>query len=425
MGWGEKAITSLKHAWNAFISIDQTQQYAAPGPSYSRRPDRSRLNFSNEKSIIASIYTRLGIDVSAVDIRHVRLDDNDRYTDDIKSNLNDCLKISPNIDQGPRAFRQDIAMTLFDKGVVAIVPVDTTFDPLQTGGYDIQSLRVGEIIQWKPQHVQVRLYDERTGVKKDVWLAKSFVAIVENPMYSVMNEPSSTLQRLIRKLNLLDLIDEQSGSGKLDIIVQLPYTIRSETRKKQAEERRQAIEVQLKDAQYGVAYVDATEKITQLNRPVTNNLLDQIQMLTERLYAELGMTTDVISGTANELTMLNYHNRSIIPVLDAITEAMRRTFLTKTGRSQGQSVKYLWDPFKLVPLSALPDMADRFVRNKILSSNEFRDIIGRKPDSDPNSDKLINHNLPLDQQQSTPQPAPQPAQQLDQPPQGGGQNGSA
>jgi|SRR3954463_14728097 hypothetical protein len=432
MGWGGKLLSSLKHGWNAFAPAGQLQLIQAPGPGYSRRPDRARLNFSNEKSIISSIYTRLSIDIAAVNIRHVRLDSNGRYTDDMPSSLNDCLQVQPNTDQGPSSFRQDIVLTLFDKGSVAIVPVDTTFDPLITGGYDIQSMRVGEIVQWKPQHVQVRLYDERDGVKKDVWVAKSFVAIVENPMYSVMNEVNSTLQRLIRKLNLLDAIDEQSGSGKLDIIVQLPYTVRSETRKLQAEERRKAIELQLHGAQYGVAYVDATEKITQLNRPVTNNLLDQIQMLTEMLYGQLGLTTEVINGTANEATMMAYYARSIEPVLTAITEAMRRTFLTKTGRSQGQSVIYLRDAFKLVPVSALAEMADKLVRNTILSPNEFRGIIGYKPNPDPKSDQLINPNIPLFKQVPT-QPGQQPQQlgdipdspqQVDQTPQGGGQNGT-
>lgn len=434
MGWGSKLISSLKHGWNAFTSADQPQYVQAPGPSYSRRPDRTRLNYANEKSIISSIYTRLSIDTAAVDIRHVKLDANGRYTDDMSSGLNDCLQVQPNIDQGPAAFRQDIVMTLFDKGCVAIVPVDTTFDPLITGGYDIQSMRVAEIISWKPRHVQVRVYNDQPdkGIKEDIWLSKSFVAIVENPMYSVMNEVNSTLQRLIRKLNLLDAIDEQSGSGKLDIIVQLPYTVRSEIRKQQAEERRKAIELQLHGAQYGVAYVDATEKITQLNRPVTNNLLDQIQMLTEMLYGQLGMTTEVINGTANEATMMAYYARSVEPVLTAITEAMKRTFLTKTGRTQGQSIMYLRDPFKLVPISAMAELADKFVRNTILSPNEFRGIISYKPNPNPKSDELINPNIPLYKQvpqQPGEQPqqlggAPSPPQQLDQQPPGGGQNGT-
>lgn len=423
MGWGGRVLSTLRHGWNAFMTLDQNPGYysQAPGPTYSSRPDRTRLRFTNEKSIVSAIYTRMGVDAASVGIHHVRLDSNGRYTGDVDSGLNNCLTVEANKDQGATAFRQDVAMTLFDKGVVAIVPVDATMDPMLTGGYDINTLRVGEIISWAPDNVQVRLYDDRKGIKRDIWLPKKFTAVVENPMYSVMNEPNSTLQRLIRKLNLLDAIDEQSGSGKLDIIVQLPYTIRSETKKIQAEKRRQDIEVQLRGAQYGVAYVDATEKITQLNRPVTNNLLDQIQMLTEWLYEQLGLTKEIMNGSANEATMLGYYARTIEPVLTAVCEGLARTFLTKTARSQGQSVIFMRDMFKLVPVSSIADIADKLVRNRVFSSNDMRAILGYRPDTDPQSDKLINHNLPLDQQQPSPQ---QPQPQELPPPKGGLQNGT-
>jgi hypothetical protein len=357
-----------------------------------------RLTLSNERSIISSIYTRLSIDVAAVDIRHVRLDENDRYVEDIDSGLNNCLKVEANLDQAARAFRQDIAMTLFDKGVAALVPVDTTLNPNLTGGYDILTMRVGEIVAWMPSKVRVSVYNEATGRREEINLDKKMVAIVENPLYSVMNEPNSTLQRLIRKLNLLDAVDEQSSSGKLDMIIQLPYVIKSEARRQQAEQRRADIEFQLKSSKYGIAYTDGTEKITQLNRPVENNLLKQVEYLMAMLYGQLGLTEEVMNGTANEAAMLNYINRTIEPVLGAISEAMKRSFLTKTARSQKQSIEYFRDPFKLVPMSDLAEMADKFTRNEIVTSNEFRGFIGMKPSADPKADQLVNSNMP--------QPAP-------------------
>lgn len=388
--------SKLKHAWNAFL--DQEPQTRSR--SYDRgtistgRPDRVRLTVSNERSIISSIYTRLSIDVAAVDIRHVRLDDNDRYAEDIDSGLNNCLKVEANLDQAARAFRQDIAMTLFDKGVAALVPVDTTLNPNLTGGYDILTMRVGEIVAWQPNKVRVSVYNDQTGRREEVTLDKKIVAIIENPLYSVMNEPNSTLQRLIRKLNLLDAVDEQSSSGKLDMIIQLPYVIKSEARRQQAEQRRSDIEFQLKGSKYGIAYTDGTEKITQLNRPAENNLLTQVEYLMGMLYGQLGLTEEVMNGTASEAAMLNYINRTIEPVLGAIAEAMKRSFLTKTARSQKQSIEYFRDPFKLVPMSDLAEMADKFTRNEIVSSNEFRGFIGLKPSSDPKADQLINSNMP-------------------------------
>jgi hypothetical protein len=387
----------LKHAWNAFanqnLSEDQ-QVYANAPASYGGRPDRQRLRFSNERSIISSIYTRLSIDVAQVAIKHVRLDNDDRYIEDIVSGLNNCLTLEANIDQGPRAFRQDIAMTLFDKGVAAIVPVDTTISPTESGSFDILTMRVGEIVAWFPKHVRVSVWNEQYGRRDEIVLEKKNVAIVENPLYSVMNEPNSTLQRLIRKLNMLDAVDEQSASGKLDLIIQLPYVIKSEARRQQAEQRRTDIEFQLKGSQYGIAYTDATEKITQLNRPAENNLLTQVEYLTKMLYAQLGITEEVMNGTADETAMLNYMNRSIEPIMTAIVEAMRRTFLTKTGRTQKQDIRFFWDPFKLVPISQIADIADKFARNEIMSSNELRGVVGLKPSKDPKANKLTNSNMP-------------------------------
>ena len=387
----------LKHAWNAFTNQPEKEEpysYDSFGVSYGARADRSRRGTTNERSLVSSIYTRLGIDVAAVDMRHVRLDDNDRYLETIDSGLNNCLTLEANQDQAARAFRQDMAMTLFDKGVIAVVPVDTTINPEYTGGYDIKTLRVGEIVTWYPEHVRVSLYNQLTGRKEEITLPKTVVAVIENPLYSVMNEPNSTLQRLIRKLNLLDTIDEQSSSGKLDIIIQLPYVIKSEARRQQAEQRRKDIEVQLKGSQYGIAYTDGTEKITQLNRPAENNMLKQVEFLTGMLYSQLGLTEDVFNGTADEKTMLNYYNRTIEPVLAAIAEGFKRTFLTKTARTQLQSVEYFRDPFKLVAVSDIAEIADKFTRNEILSSNEVRAIIGYKPSKDPKADELVNKNLP-------------------------------
>ena len=392
----------LKHAWNAFVNneveSDFRSWYGDYGSYYGLRPDKTSFKFTNDKSIVSSVYNRLAMDVASIDIRHVRLDDNDRYLEDVKSGLNNCLTLEANIDQAARAFRQDIAMTLFDKGNVAIVPVDTTLSPLKTGGYDILTMRVGDVVAWYPKHVRVNVYNEALGKREEITLPKSMVAIVENPWYSVMNEPSSTLQRLIRKLNLLDMVDEQSSSGKLDLIIQLPYVIKSEARKQQAEARRKDIEFQLKGSKYGIAYTDGTEKITQLNRPAENNLFEQIKYLTEMLYTQLGLTPEIMNGTADEKTMLNYNNRTIEPVMTAITEAMKRSFLTKTARSQNQSIMFFRDTFRLVPLSEMAEIADKFTRNEILSSNEIRQLVGMKPSSDPKADELRNANMPEDKQ---------------------------
>lgn len=392
-----KITSRLAHAWNAFLDQDESSRirsYGEWGASYGTRPDRVKLHLSNERSIISAIYTRLSIDVAAAAIRHVRLDDNGRYVDDVKSGLNECLTIEANLDQPARAFRQDIALTLFDKGVVAIVPVDTTLNPEETGGYDIKTIRIGEIVQWQPQSVRISLYNETTGRREEIPLKKSVVAIVENPLYAIMNEQNSTLQRIIRKLNLLDVVDEQSSSGKMDIIIQLPYVIKSEARRTQAEQRRTDIEFQLRGSKYGIAYTDGTEKITQLNRPAENNLLKQVEYLMEMLYGQLGLTKEIMDGTADEQTMLNYHNRTIEPVLSAIVEAMKRTFLTKTARSQLQSIEFFTEPFKLVPIANLAEIADKFTRNEIVSSNEFRQVIGMKPSKDPKADQLRNSNMP-------------------------------
>lgn len=385
----------LKHAWNAFINQDNANRDPfSAAVTYGPRPDRVRFSYSHERSIISSIYTRLTIDVASVDMRHVRLDDNDRYLEDIDSGLNNCLTLEANIDQAASAFRMDIVMTLLDRGVAAIVPVDTSINPSNSGAFDILTMRVGEIIQWMPKHVKVRLYNEAKGERQDITLEKKYVAIVENPLFAVMNEQNSTLQRLIRKLNLLDAVDEQSSSGKLDLIIQLPYTIKSEARRQQAEQRRKDVEFQLKGSQYGIAYTDATEKVTQLNRPAENNLMNQVQYLMDLLYSQLGLTPEVMNGTADEKAMLNYTNRTVEPILRAMAEAMKRTFLTKTARTQSQSIMYFRDPFKLVPVENIADIADKFARNEILTSNELRQLVGFKPSKDPKADKLMNSNMP-------------------------------
>jgi Phage portal protein len=392
-----KLTDRLKHAWNAFRFQEENPQTLTSsdlGSGYSYRADRVRYRFSSEKTIIGAIYTRLSIDVASVPIRHVRLDENRQYQEDIPSGLNECLTVQANIDQGARMFRQDMVQTLFDEGVIAILPVDTTLNPIDTGGYDINSLRVGRIMQWYPRHVQVRAYNENRGLQQDVVMPKSMVAIVENPLYSVMNEQSSTLKRLQRKLSLLDVVDEQSASGKLDIIIQLPYVVKTTARREEAERRLKEIEFQLKNSQHGIAYSDATEKITQLNRPVENNLMAQIEYLTKMLYGQLGLTEDVMNGTADEATMINYYNRSVEPILAALTEAMARTFLTKTARSQGQAVIYIRDPFKLVPVKELAEIVDKFTRNEVASSNDMRSVIGWRPSKDPKADKLLNKNIP-------------------------------
>ena len=387
--------TVLRHAWNVFSNQnDQTQPYSGDyGSAYAYRPDRVRLRIPNERSIISSIYTRLSIDVASIDMRHIRTDDEDRYEDDIDSGLQNCLTVEANIDQAAQAFRMDVALTLFDKGVAAIVPVDTSINPIQSGGYDIITLRVGEIVQWYPEHVQIWLYNQAIGYRQLVTLPKSVVAIVENPLYAVMNEPNSTLQRLLNKLNLLDAVDEASASGKLDLIIQLPYVIKSEARRQAAEQRRQDIEFQLKGSKYGIAYTDGTEKITQLNRPAENNLMAQIEFLTQMLYGQLGLTEEVMNGTADEKTMLNYWNRTIDPTLNAIAQAMRRSFLTKTARTQGQTVQYFRDPFRLIPIENIAKIADVFSRNEIMSANEIRQVLGLRPSTDPKADKLINSNI--------------------------------
>ena len=384
----------IKHAWNAFTNQDSNPIQSFGGSSYSSRPDRVRLYVSNERSIIASIFTRIAIDAAASDIRHIRLDDEDRYVEDIKSGLNNCLTLEANLDQDARHFKQDIVFTMCDKGTAAVVPVDTSLNPTVSGSYDILTMRVGDITQWNPDSVKINLYNERNGRREDITVPKRVTAIIENPLYSVMNEPNSTLQRLIRKLNLLDAIDDQSASGKLDIIIQLPYAVKSELKREQAEQRRKDIEVQLKGSKYGIAYIDGTEKVTQLNRPAENNLMDQIKYLMEMLYSQLGLTPEVMNGTADEAAMLNYHNRTIEPILAAITLNMKRTFLTKTARSQNQSIEHFRDPFKLVPLSAIAEIGDKFTRNEIISSNEMRRIIGLKPSKDPKADQLRNSNMP-------------------------------
>lgn len=395
----------LKRAWNAFSkNRDPTElqvQYNNVGMGYVYRPDRVRFSRGNERSIVTSVYNRIAMDVAAINIKHCRIDKNGRYIENIKSGLNDCLTVEANIDQSGRSFIQDVVMSMFDEGAVAIVPVDTSIDPMESNSYDILSMRTGKILEWYPAHVKVRVYNDRTGKKEDIILPKRSVAIVENPLYAVINEPNSTMQRLIRKLNILDAIDEQSGSGKLDLIIQLPYVIKTEARQQQAEKRRKDIEDQLKGP-YGIAYTDGTEKITQLNRPVENNLMKQIEYLTNQLYSQIGMTPSVLDGTADEKTMLNYNNRTIEPIVAAIVNAMTRSFLTKTARTQGQTIMSFRDPFKLVPVSDIAEIADKFTRNEILSSNEIRQIIGMRPSDDPKADELRNSNITQpDSNQST------------------------
>lgn len=383
----------IKNAWNVFMNKDPSREFRDLGASYSYRPDRPMFTRGNEKSIVTSVYNRIALDVSSVAIRHVRLDENGHYLEDINSALNNCLTLEANLDQTSRAFVQDIVMSMFDEGCVAIVPVEADRDPEETDSFKIYSMRVGKIIEWHPRHVRVRLYDDRTGQKKDVIVSKESTAIIENPLYAVINEPNSTMQRLIRKLNLLDYIDEQSGSGKLDLIIQLPYVIKTEARRQQAEIRRKDIENQLSGSKYGIAYTDGTERITQLNRPVENNLMKQIEYLTSMLYSQLGITTTILDGTADEKTMLNYNNRTIEPIISAIVDEMKRKFLTKTARSQKQTIMFFKDPFKLVPVNDLAEIADKFTRNEIMTSNEIRQIVGMKPSDDPRADELRNKNL--------------------------------
>lgn len=383
----------LRHAWNAFLNKDPTPYRPDIGAGYSYRPDRFRLTRGNERSIVTSVYNRIAIDVAAINIRHVQLDEDGRYLNEISSGLNSCLSLDANIDQTGRAFLQDVVMSMFDEGCVAIVPVDTDLDPEITKGFDVLSMRVGRIIDWHSEHVRVSVYNEKIGRKQEVLLPKTMVAIIENPLYAVMNEPNSTLQRLIRKLNLLDAVDEQSSSGKLDLIIQLPYVIKSEARRQQAEQRRKDIETQLSGSKYGIAYTDGTERITQLNRAVENNLMNQIEYLTSMLYSQLGLTTTILDGTADEKTMLNYYNRTIEPILSAIVDEMKRKFLTKTARTQHKSLMFFRDPFKLVPVAELAEISDKLTRNEIATSNEVRQIIGWKPSDDPKADELRNSNL--------------------------------
>jgi len=388
----------LQHAWNAFTNKDPTGMdwmgnTRGYGPGYYTRPDKNRLSGSTNQSIVSSLYNRIAIDVASVKISHVRLDDNKRYLEDMDSLLNEALTVEANIDQTGRGLIQDLAMSMFEEGCIAVVPIDTTMDPKLTNSYDIETLRVGRIVEWYPEHVKVEVYNQRTGLKEQITVSKSLTAIIENPLYAVMNEPNSTLKRLIRKLNILDSIDEQSGAGKLDIIIQLPYVIKTEARRQQADIRKKDLEMQLSGSKYGVAYTDGTEKITQLNRPAENNLMAQITYLTSMLYNQLGLTESVFNGTADEKTMLNYFNRTIGPILNAITDEFKRKFLTKTARTQKQTITYFRDPFQLVPVTELANIADKFTRNEVLSSNEFRGIIGFKPSKDPKADELRNKNL--------------------------------
>ncbi len=390
----ETFVDRLYHAYNIFKNReDPNIPNNAVTYSANYKPDRPRLSITNERSIITSIYNRISIDVSSINIMHARKDEDDHYIETIRSGLNNCLNLEANLDQSGRAFIQDVVISLFDEGCIAIVPVETDLNPDKTGSFDISSLRVGQILNWYPGHVKVKVYNEKTGFKEEITLPKKQVAIVENPFYAVMNEPNSTLKRLVRKLVLLDAIDEQSGAGKLDIIIQLPYVIKSASRKTQADTRRQEIEAQLKDSKYGIAYIDGTEKVVQLNRPAENNLMKQIEYLTNMLYSQLSITETILNGTADEATMLNYYNRTIEPVLGAICDAMTRTFLTKTARTQRQCIMYIRNPFKLVPVMTIAEVADKFTRNEILSSNEIRGIIGYKPSKDPNADELRNKNI--------------------------------
>ena len=384
----------LKHAWNAFMNRDPPIEYKDLGYVSSYRPDRMRFTRGNERTIVTAIYNRIAVDCAAVTIEHVRLDENGRFIEQINSGLNNCLTLEANIDQTHRAFIQDVVQSMFDEGCVAIVPVETEVNIKKANSYDILQLRTGKIIEWYPRAVGMMVYNEFTGQKERVIFPKDKVAIVENPLYSIINAPNSTMQRLIRKLALLDVVDEQSSAGKLDMIIQLPYIIKTEQRRQQAEARRKEIEMQLANSKYGIAYADGTEKITQLNRPLENNLMGQIEYLTNMLYSQLGITKEILEGTADEQTMLNYNNRTIEPIVSAIVDEMKRKFLTKTGRSQNQSIIFFRDPFKLVPVSQIAEIADKFTRNEVMTSNEIRQVVGMKPVDDPNADRLKNANMP-------------------------------
>lgn len=395
-------VERFRHGWNAFVNNrDPTYSYQYGNVSYGYRPDRPRLTRGNERSIVTAIINRIALDVSSIKILHVKLDENDRYVETVKSGLNNCLTLEANIDQTGRAFIFDTVMSMMDEGVVGMVPIDTTSDP-NKGTYDIDTMRTGKILEWHPAHVKVRAYNEITGKKEDITMPKRSVAIVENPLFAVINEPNSIMQRLVRKLNLLDVIDEQSGSGRLDLIIQLPYVIKTDAKRQQADKRIKDIEGQLKDSPFGIAYTDGTEKITQLNRPVENNLMKQIEFLTSMLYSQLGITQAVLDGTADEKTMLNYYDRTIEPIVSAIVDEMKRKFLTKTARTQRQSIVFFRDPFKLVPVGELAEIADKMTRNEIMTSNEFRQVIGLKPSKDPKADKLVNSNLNQPDAASTP-----------------------
>ena len=389
-----KFTDRIKHSWNAFLNRDPTYNYRdLGGPSYGYRPDRMRFTRGNERSIVTSVYNRIALDAASIDIMHVQLDKDDRFESIRDSALNECLTRNANIDQTGRAFIQDVVMSMLDEGCVAIVPVDTTFNPDVTNSYDINTMRTAKIVEWYPAHVKVNLYNDRTGRKEDLILPKKTVAIIENPLYAVINEPNSTMQRLIRKLNLLDVIDEQSGSGKLDLIIQLPYVIKTDARRQQAEQRRKDIEMQLSGSKYGIAYTDGTERITQLNRSVDNNLMKQIEYLTSMLYSQLGITQAILDGSADDKTMLNYYNRTIEPIVSTIVDEIQRKFLTKTAITQKQAIAYFRDPFRLVPVNEIAEIADKFTRNEIMTSNEIRQIVGMKPSKDPNADELRNKNL--------------------------------
>ena len=384
----------LQHAWNAFVYNDNN--YVDPqnlGGLSTFKPDRVHFSRGVERSIVTSVYNRLALDVSSIAIKHVRLDENGRFKEEVDSGLQNCLNVEANIDQTGRAFLQDVVMSMLDEGCVAIVPVDTTIDPAKSGSYEINTMRTGKILEWYPAHVRVRVYNDKRGIHEEIVLPKSAVAIIENPLYAVINEPNSTMQRLIRKLNLLDVVDEQTSSGKLDLIIQLPYVIKTDARRKQAEERRKDIEMQLSGSKYGIAYTDGTERITQLNRPAENNLMKQVEYLTGMLYSQLGLTQSIMDGSADDKTMLNYYNRTVEPILAAITDEIKRKFLTKTARAQKQTVMYFRDPFKLTPVVDLAEIADKFTRNEIMTSNEIRQIVGMKPAKDPSADELRNKNL--------------------------------
>lgn len=406
MGLGQR----IKRSFNAFFNRDPTREYRDTGMSYSYRPDRPRLTRGNERSIVTSVLNRIALDASSITIQHVRLDDNNRFIEVIESGLNDCLTFEANTDQTGRAFIQDTVLSMLDEGVVSMVPVDTTDNPEFTDSYDILTMRTGKIVDWRPNHVKLNVYNEGTGRREDILLPKRTVGIIENPLYAVMNEPSSTLQRLIRKLNLLDAVDEQSSSGKLDLIIQLPYLVKTDLKRQQAEQRRKDIEMQLAGSKYGIAYIDGTERVTQLNRPVDNNLMKQIEYLTSMLYSQLGITQSILDGTADEKTMLNYYNRTIEPIVSAIVDELKRKFLTKTARKQKQSIMFFRDHFKLVPVAELAEIADKFTRNEIMTSNEFRQTIGMKPSKDPAADELRNKNL------SAPSGEQKPAIQESEPP---------